>query len=414
MSFLYQIGIFLYQIILKILTFFGHKKATEFIKGRKKQKDFICKFSRDNSQILVWFHCASLGEFEQGKPIIQNLKNRGNQILLTFFSPSGYEQKKNEPLADYVLYLPLDNKVNARKFIKQFNPDKAFFVKYEIWPNYFTELNNNNIPLFLISSTFRDNQIYFKPYGKWFLEKLKAVSYFFVQDESSLKLLNSSGFSNVIISGDTRFDNVNQSVLKANKNERLKVFSQSRITLIMGSSWQEEESMMASIFDHFEDDFNLIIVPHDVSNSHINQIRKKFEGHDPHLFSDESLVRSNILIIDSIGLLRDAYQYADIAFIGGGFKNALHNILEPAVFGLPVLFGNNHKKYIEAQQFVDEGIGFEISNPDHLKNQIEKLKDETFRKKVSEKATAFVQSNLGATQKVIEKIKEIESGEKQF
>lgn len=411
MSFLYQISIFLYSISLKVLSFFGHKKAKLFVQGRKQQEGQIRQFQRDDSKQLYWFHCASLGEFEQGKPLMEFYKSQGaeNQILITFFSPSGYEIKKNEPLADYVFYLPLDTKQKATNFIKTIKPDRAFFIKYEIWPNYFTELKKARVPLYMISSTFRENQIYFKSYGKWFLEKLKAVSYFFVQDEQSKTILNQYGFENAIQTGDTRYDNVLSSSKNAQINNRIKEFTEGQFTIIMGSSWPEEEKMMAQILVEFPDNYRLIIVPHDVSESHIKQIETLFSKGKPHRFSDESTINSQVLIIDSIGFLRDAYQHGSIAFVGGGFKNSLHNVLEPAVFGLPVIFGNNHEKYHEADLMIKAGVGFNVSDVNDLKSQINRMSNSKELFELKEKTKNFVQSNLGATKKILEKLKEIES-----
>ncbi len=412
MRILYQIGIFFYGFLIKTLSVFGHKKAKLFISGRSNQKNTLQYFDKNKRDKLYWFHCASLGEYEQGKPLMEHYKKQGVQLLVTFFSPSGFEERKDDSLIDYVFYLPLDSKKNAKNFINNIKPDKAFFIKYEVWPNYFNALKNQNIPLYLVSSTFRENQIYFKWYGKWFLKALKNVTHFFLQDESSAQLLNKYGFKNTVVTGDTRFDNVYESAKMAQENIRLKNFSQEKPVLILGSSWPIEEQLAAKIYKELESEFKfkLIIVPHDVSESHINQIEKMFKTHQPHLYSDASDINSNVLIIDSIGVLRNAYQYADIAFVGGGFKNALHNILEPLVFGLPVLFGDNHAKFSEADKLIQHGVAFDISDANELKKILIHLLDEDELRKISAKADAFVKSNLGSTNK----IKAIELGEKQF
>ena len=266
----------------------------------------------------------------------------------------------------------------------------------------------------MISSTFRENQIYFKPYGKWFLKSLQSVSHFFLQDEKSKEILTENGFHNTTVSGDTRFDNVLELSSKPKPNSKLSSFSKDRFTIILGSSWLEEERLMAGVFQELSEEIRLIIVPHDVSKRHVNQIEELFSNYSPHLYSNESEIQSRVLVIDSVGVLRGAYQYADVAFVGGGFKNALHNILEPCVFNVPVLFGDKHLKYHEAKMMIDAGCGFEISSKESLLKLIGEFQNEIELKKVSEKAKLFVQSNLGATIKIIKKLKEIELGEKQF
>jgi 3-deoxy-D-manno-octulosonic-acid transferase len=386
---------------MQLLSFFGHQKASLFIKGRQQQKAQLSTFNFQPST-LYWFHCASLGEYEQGKPLIKALKQKEPycKILVTFFSPSGYEQKKNDALLDYVFYLPLDSKKNAREFINKFQPTKVFFIKYDFWFFYFRELQKRKIPLYVVSGLFRENQWFFKWYGKWFLNALKNVTHFFVQDEQSQQILNQNNIKNVSVTGDTRFDNVTSDELKP--NTLIGEFCKDSDVIIIGSSWQKEEELMREIFSELPQSVKLIIVPHDVSKKHIQEIEQMFSSFNSIKFSEEKVNDSRVLIIDAIGVLKYAYSQSSIAIVGGGFKNALHNILEPAVCGLPVLYGNNFVKYPEGNSLINAGGGFVFENAAQLKHLLDDLLKDKKYKSVGKLSKQFVESNKGTTAKILE------------
>ena len=402
MQFIYQIGLRLYQFLVKLSALFGNEKAQAFVQGRKNQN-----YSTPNTQHstpVYWFHCASLGEFEQGKPLMKafKTKNPDIKILLTFFSPSGYEQKKNESLADWVLYLPLDTLSNAQKFITIFKPEKAFFVKYEVWPNYFFELKKQNIPLYLVSASFRKNQVYFKWYGKFFRKALRCVTHIFVQNEASKALLSKINILSVSVVGDTRFDNVTSDALLP--NNLIDDFCKDSEVIIMGSSWSKEEQLMSEVLSELPQNVKLIIAPHDISKNHIQEIEQKFSSFHPIKFSKGKINDSSVLIVDAIGVLKYAYSQSSIAIVGGGFKNALHNILEPAACGLPVLYGNKFEKFPEGNLLINAGGGFAFKNTHQLKNILEDLLKEKKYQGVGKLSKEFVESNKGATEEITREI----------
>lgn len=401
---LYKIGLVVYTVGLRVFALFGHVKAKLWLNGRKQQKAIIQSSIVNHQSPLYWFHCASLGEYEQGKPLIKALKQKepNCKILVTFFSPSGYEQKKNDALLDYVLYLPIDSKKNAHEFVDKFRPTKAFFIKYDFWFFYFKELQKRNIPLYVVSGLFRENQWFFSWYGKWFLKVLKNVTHFFVQDEKSKQILFKNDIKNVTVTGDTRFDNVTSDELKS--NPLIDDFCKNNEVIIMGSSWQKEEELMSEIFSELPPNIKLIIVPHDVSKNHIQEIEQKFSSFNPIKFSEGKINDSRVLIVDAIGVLKYAYSQSSIAVVGGGFKNALHNILEPAVCGLPVLYGNNFSKYPEGKLLINAGAGFAFENAMQLKNILADLLPDKKYKSVGKNSQRFVEMNKGATEKIVQLI----------
>ncbi|MFP5470633.1 MAG: 3-deoxy-D-manno-octulosonic acid transferase [Bacteroidia bacterium] len=396
----YAIALRMYVVLLNSLSMFGNTKAKLWLIGRRQQKEQRSTFNVQRST-LYWFHCASLGEYEQGKPLIKALKQQepNAKILVTFFSPSGYEQKKNDALLDYVFYLPIDSKKNAREFLDKFNPSKVFFIKYDFWFFYFKEIQQRNIPLYVVSGLFRENQWFFKWYGSWFLNALKNVTHFFVQDEKSKQILFQHDIKNVSVTGDTRFDNVTSDALKP--NALIDNFCKESEIIIMGSSWQDEEQLMSKVFSELPSNVKLIIVPHDVSKSHIQEIEQKFSSFYPIKFSEGKITNSRVLIVDAIGVLKYAYSQSSIAIVGGGFKNTLHNILEPAVCGLPVLHGNNFKKYPEGNLLINAGGGFVFENASQLKFLLEDLLKEKKYQVVGKLSKQFVESNKGATEKIL-------------
>ncbi len=381
-------------------------KAKLFIKGRKNVFDNIKKI--DSNEIIYWFHCASLGELEQGKPIIEKLKENDSsiKILITFFSPSGYEYGKNYEKADYVYYLPIDTPSNAIKFIELVHPTKAFFVKYEFWYNYLFQLNSNNIPTYLISGVFRKNQLFFKWYGTVHRRMLSYFTFFFVQNLNSKELLNKEGYTNVSITGDTRLDRVYENSLNHEKPPLIKKFTENKTTIILGSSWSQEEEIIAEFIQSSKKDFKYIIAPHNVDGNHISAIEKLL-GNSFIKYSDatyENISNHNVLIIDNIGILANTYQFTDIAFIGGGFKGSLHNILEPASFGNVILFGPKHEKFHEAEELINIKGAYEINYVDDLIAITNHLLLENNLKKSQEINTAYIKNGRGASDKILQEL----------
>ena len=391
MKTLYNIIIHFYVISIYISSLFN-AKSKQWVGGRKNIFTSIEK-AINNHKNIVWFHCASLGEYEQGKPIIEAYKAKSptHKILLTFFSPSGYEVRKGAPLADFVFYLPADTKSNAKRFISIVKPIKAIFVKYEFWFNYIAELKKQNIPFYSVSAIFRDEQAFFK--CKWWAKQLKNFTHFFVQDKNSAELLNTIGFNNNTISGDSRFDSVLSNTQNPVRIPLIETFSKSKPTIICGSTWPKDEILLAKyIKDHPEN--NYIIAPHELQN--ISALQRQTNAL---LFSgagDTNISNSNILIIDSVGMLSNIYQYADIAYIGGGFGVRIHNILEAVAFGLPVIFGPNYQKSNEATELINKRGAISISNYKELTSAIDFFN--AFDKSI---AINYIQENSGATRSII-------------
>ncbi len=402
MSIVYALIIRFYRIMISLVSLWN-PKAKRWIAGRKKWESNLSK-AIGTKENIHWFHCASLGEFEQARPLIEKIKKEkpDTSILVSFFSPSGYEQRNNYELADYVCYLPLDTKLNAKKFISGLNITKAFFVKYEVWPNYFKQLNKQKIDFYIISATFRKSQIYFKPTGVWFKNLLKLPTQIFVQDEASKTLLSMNNID-CIVAGDSRYDRVLSTAKKAVPNKIIEQFCSSKFTLVAGSSWEKEEELILKAFYNSDKFFKIVFAPHDISESHVKGILDKIKKDTKFIrYSDVkegvNLQNFDILILDNIGLLSNAYQYGSAAFVGGGFNNALHNILEPATFGLPVFYGNNHAKFPEANDMKKNGAGVDIEG--YLDFEMELgliLENKKVLARKIDLNKNFIQSRTGAT-----------------
>ncbi|UGS23272.1 3-deoxy-D-manno-octulosonic acid transferase [Flavobacterium channae] len=405
MLFLYNIITLLASQLLKIVALFSPKMKL-FVNGRKTVFETL-KNKLNSSDKTIWFHAASLGEYEQGLPVIESIKERfpKHKIIVTFFSPSGYEVRKNNTLADVTVYLPLDTISNAKKFIELVRPEMAFFIKYEYWPNYLNELKKNNIKTYLISGILRENQAFFKWYGGFYRKALKTFNYFFVQNESSKNLLQSIGFHNVKVSGDTRFDRVVSILERDNSLDFIEQFKDKKTTIVIGSSWPKDESLLVNYINQSSDEVKFIIAPHNIKQEQIsnlkNQIQKKTI-----LFSEKENVQLsefNVFIIDTIGILTKIYSYADIAYVGGGFGNpGVHNILEPATFGVPVIIGPNYSHFAEATALVNMNGCTSIQNQTQLNEAFDLLiqnKDERLEK--GHICSTFVQMNKGATQTIM-------------
>lgn len=402
----------IYNLLIHITSFglgivaLFNKKMKLFVNGRKDVFETLLQKISPTDK-TIWFHCASLGEFEQGVPIMERIKKLrpDHKIVVTFFSPSGYEIKKNTPLAHTVVYLPLDTPSNARKFIASINPTLALFVKYEFWPNYLFELQKKKIPTLLVSGVFRQNQIFFQSYGGFMRKALGAIDHFFVQDENSELLVKNIGFNNITVSGDTRFDRVSQQIEMDNKLKFAEEFKGDSLCIVCGSTWPEDEAVLLDYINSAPDRVKFIIAPHKIEASKIEEFRSKIVKKTLlHSNKDNvNIAGYDVLIMDCIGLLTKLYSYADIAFVGGAMgKTGLHNILEPATFGLPIVIGSSYEEFPEAINLHSIAGLFSISNSEELTEIIEKLvEDDDFRRKTGMISGHFVNSNTGATDKIM-------------
>lgn len=408
MNFLYNIFVFVATFFLKIAAIFS-KKIKLFVDGRKQTFHKISSLKNDNT---IWFHAASLGEFEQAIPIIEELKKqyKSYKILVTFFSPSGYEIRKNYQLADVVCYLPLDSKTNAKKFIETVNLKIAIFIKYEFWPNFLTELKNKEIPTILVSGILREKQLFFKPYGGFMRKSLEAFHHFFVQNKTSAALLQSINFTNVTVAGDTRFDRVSKILNQNNSLDFIHEFKNSQYTIVAGSTWQEDEELLVNYINNkASENEKFIIAPHNIKSDAILDLQKSIHKKTV-LFSekaDKNLKEYQVFIIDTIGILTKIYAAADVAYVGGGLKTGLHNILEPATFGVPVIIGNQFDKFQEAVDLVKIGGCISIKNQAELnKNFITLKNDANFRSLTGNINKKYIEDNLGATKLIMNYLKD--------
>jgi 3-deoxy-D-manno-octulosonic-acid transferase len=404
MTFLYNLGIRLYICLVAIASPFN-EKARLWRKGRKGIFSQIKK-DIDTANRHVWFHCASLGEFEQGRPVIEAFRANHPEfkIVLTFFSPSGYEIRKNYAGADHIYYLPSDLKSNARKFIQLIQPEKAFFIKYEFWHNYLKTLNDNKIPTYIFSAIFRADQLFFKSYGAWYRKMLGYFTHIFVQNEGSKNLLASIGFQNVTVSGDTRFDRVYSIAQQTREIPLVSAFSMGKFTIIAGSTWDKDEELLIQFINSSKTGTKFIIAPHEIPESNIQRIigglKKKIARYSQ---ADVTTVQdADVLLIDNIGMLSSLYKYGKIAYIGGGFGKGIHNILEAATFGLPILFGPTYQKFQEAKDLIDLKGAYSISNFEELQSKLDHLiADETLRKQSGDVCRNYVETKRGATDMIL-------------
>lgn len=407
MSFLYQIGIQLTSILLPFSTFFSPKMKL-FVNGRKRSFQ-ILEQKIESSKRHIWMHVASLGEYEQGLPIMEAFKKKHPEykIVLTFFSPSGYEIRKNNTVADITLYLPLDTQTNVKRFLDLINPEMVFFIKYEFWPNYLNELKKRNIPTYLISGIFREKQLFFKPYGSFYRNALKTFSHFFVQNESSKQLLASIGFTNVTVHGDTRFDRVAQIVERTQPLDYIEKFKNNSTTIVIGSSWIDDEEVYLPYLNNSEN-LKWIIAPHNIKEDEMSRLISKINKKVIRFttYTENELANADVFIIDTIGILTQIYAYADIAYVGGGFRTGLHNILEPATYGTAVVIGPKYTKFQEAKDLVALGSCLVVNNTEELTSTFDHLiENESYRKELGKKNKEFVLQNKNATKVVMDFIK---------
>jgi len=405
MLLLYNFGIFLYRTLVFFASFFNNK-ATLFTKGRKNIFKTIEK-QIDPEKKRIWFHFASLGEFEQGRPVLEEMKKNypEKNILITFFSPSGYEIRKDYALAEAVYYLPLDTKENAAKFIRLVNPEIAVFTKYEFWYHYFKTLHDQKIPLVIISGIFRPEQIFFKWYGRLYRKILSYVSYFFLQNEQSVELLHKINIKNTALSGDTRFDRVAENAANPKSLSLIAKFCGNAPVFIAGSTWLPDEHLIAKLIAR-NSHWKFIIAPHEIHPEHMDQLMKLFPDAVKYTAMDkeDGVMDQQILIIDNMGMLSSVYQYAQIAYIGGGFGTGIHNTLEAAAFGLPVIFGPKYQKFQEAKDLLAIGAAISIGSENDLSAAFEKLQKD---KNAGFKAKKYVQDKTGSTAQIIKYLEKL-------
>ncbi|MBP7101938.1 MAG: 3-deoxy-D-manno-octulosonic acid transferase [Bacteroidales bacterium] len=399
---MYTFAIGFYNLLIHIASI-NNEKARLWVRGRKNVFDELflqCK----SSDKYIWVHCASLGEFEQARAFIELLKQKKPEfkIVLTFFSPSGYEVRKNYPSADIITYLPIDTPKNAKRFLSIVHPQYIFFIKYEYWFNYINHAYKQHIPFYVVSAIFRKNQRFFKFYGFWFRKELKKITYFFTQNEESKKLLNSINISQCGVYGDTRFDTV--STLQAVKYPIIDSFCENNRIMLAGSSWLEDEKLL---FDYIKNNtYKWIIVPHEINETHLQQIKYLYKNLGCVFYSEVSPETDfsdvKILIVNIIGILRNIYHYAEVAYIGGGFGKGIHNVLEAATFSKPIIFGPNYRKFKEACDLIAINAAFPVKDENELSAIFTKLnQDKDLLFKASNTASNYVLSQIGASRKIL-------------
>jgi len=400
---LYSIVVRLVRRILIVAPISG--KTKQFVVGRKRIWDDLKTIPSESE--VIWMHCASFGEYEQGLPILKALKTKNPQAfyLVSFFSPSGYLVKKTHQVADLTTYLPWDNRTDVRRFVKKVQPTKVLFIKYEFWPNLLLELHNQKIPTFLIAGLFRPDQVFFKPWGGWFRKLLKGFTHIFVQNEASQNLLIGIGIKQVSVSGDTRFDRVNLS------NEKLAFMAQfvmNRQCIIAGSVWPEDLSILKESIVNTPAGWCWLIAPHEIEGKTVKTLVDDLPTQSQRYstIDHRALAHATVLVLDTIGLLSTCYQYAQIAYVGGGMgTKGLHNILEPAAAGIPIVIGKNYDRFPEAVELIQQGGAISISSQHEAgKNLLLLMKDKRIRKEKGDINQRFILANMGATKRVLDKL----------
>ncbi len=408
MYYLYRLGIGLYVLAIRLASLW-QPKARLWLQGRKNWRLQLENIPKDKE--VCWFHTASLGEFEQGRPLIEAYRKKypKHYLLLSFFSPSGYEPRKNYAGVDQVVYLPIDSRKNARDFLTLVHPQRVVFIKYEYWYHFFMEIGQLRLPFYLVSAVFRNSQLFFKPVvGPFWRKLLQQPSHLFVQDETSAILLDTIGVSNYTVNSDTRFDRVAAIRELPFTDNILAAFCAGQ-TVIAGSSWPKDEIILQKAFDHPAlTDWKLVLVPHDLDESQIHKLQSSL-GAKCIRYSEKSSVdklkQARFLIIDTIGILSKIYRYGQIAYIGGGFGKGIHNTLEPAVYGIAVIFGPNHAKFLEAADLLRLGAAFEIDKADNLQKVLVELTgNPTLRNNISHKLKLYIEEKEGATSRVMQHI----------
>lgn len=403
MLFLYNLGVRSYFLAIKLTALFN-AKAKQFVNGRKGVFSDLKKFREANEGHLAWFHAASLGEFEQGLPVMEAFKKEYPKYLIavSFFSPSGYELRKDHPIADFTCYLPIDSQTNAREFLNVLDPACVFFIKYEYWYHYLNETSKRGIPLFSISALFTQGHIFFKPYGGFHRRMLHTFSHSFVQNSKSKMLLESIGVMNCSVSGDTRFDRVKKTVAAPQSFPDIKEYLQDHTVFIAGSAWPEDMEVISEFINQNPGHLRIIIAPHLIDSEHLKKITRSLKV-PFQLYSGGNLDHSKpVLILDTMGMLSSIYQYGDFAYIGGAFGDGLHNILEAVAFGLPVVFGNSGlDKFPEAEELATLGGAFPVDDQETTSEVLSSLAFEDYRKGASTVCLRYVEEKAGATERIM-------------
>lgn len=408
MSIIYDAVIFIFRIFIRFAAPF-HAKAKLRRQGLQRQKEQLASIPGKQAQ-TIWMHCASLGEFEQGRPLLEKIKtnNPETRIVLTFFSPSGYEKRKEYLHADYVFYLPDDTKKNARRFIQAIQPDAAIFVKYEFWYRHLQALHKHRSKIYLIAGIFRENQIFFKTYGKFFRKLLNFFTRLYVQDEASLKMLKNIELQKITVAGDPRFDRVLEIAEKAEPIKTVQKFLSGKPLIVAGSTWPHDEQFLTRFAEN-RPDVQIIFAPHEIHSERIQQLEKMLPCKSFRYSAVQEMPEPEVdyLIIDNVGMLSKLYRYADVCYIGGGFGAGIHNTLEAAVYGKPVVFGPKYKKFSEAVDLHKRGAGFPVSNYKQLENCLKKLLfgNAEYRKQVGQKAEEYCREMAGSTNKIYQSIR---------
>lgn len=406
MRLIYNIGIGLYALLAWIISPWN-KKAKLWVQGRKRWMEGLQKAFNPEDRV-IWFHCSSLGEFEQGRPVLEAFRLRfpEHKILLTFFSPSGYEKRKNYPGADYVMYLPVDKRRNARKLMESVSVEMALFIKYEFWYHFLNRLKSEEIPVFLVSGNFRSDQFFFKWYGAWYRKFLDCFTQIFVQKEDSVVLLKGIGFDRVTVAGDTRFDRVFELVKTDYRNQGLEDFAREAPVIVAGSTWEKDEQILEYAFNKLDGECRWIIAPHELSDSHILHLKRRFPSSV--LLSElksEIHSQKRVVIVDTMGQLSYLYRYGTLAYVGGGFGKGIHNTLEPATYGIPVLFGPAFEKFAEALDLIRLGGAYPVYDGEGLLSTVrEQLDNPDLLKTSSQIAGKYVRERVGATSLILNEV----------
>ncbi len=408
MVLIYNLFIQWYLLAIKIAAFFGNIKAKNWIQGRKNTESKLSNFNPENKKV-IWFHCASLGEFEQGRPLIEKTRKtyHNHQILLTFFSPSGYEIRKNYEYVDLVTYLPLDTKSAVVSFVQKIKPELFIVVKYEYWYHLIQTLQKSNIPIILISAIFDKKQIFFKSYGGFFRKMLFQYHQIFIQNLHSFELLKTIGLTNMDIAGDTRVDRVSSIAEEEFNDSKINTFVTQSPIIICGSTWQQDESLISEIINRNLFDAKWIIIPHEIQAENINFLKKKIKLKSSIYSESEDHKESDVLIIDKIGLLAYIYRYANIVYIGGGFGKGIHNTLEAIAYGKPVIFGPHYQKFNEAVFMINAKSGISISDSETLMKAIQYFLIPNKYQKAQISNLEYIEINKGATDKILFYIEKI-------
>ncbi|MBQ9587120.1 MAG: 3-deoxy-D-manno-octulosonic acid transferase [Bacteroidales bacterium] len=420
MRLIYSFAISIYALGVRMASPFN-EKARQMRDGWRHWQKRLSQFVGQQSQRqsgrsrTVWFHASSLGEFEQARPVLEQFRRSRPdwKVVLTFFSPSGYEVRKNYDQADLVMYLPIDTRRNARQFVELLQPDMALFVKYDFWFNYLNELKKRGTPTLLFSSIFRPGQYFFRWYGAWFARQLQCYSHIFVQNEESVRLLAGVGYRHTTLAGDTRFDRVFDIAAQAKRFEGVERFVGDNPVLMAGSSWEPDESNIKQFADSYDKPLKIILAPHMIGAGHLNQIEhlmgpEQCLRYSQLVSAEASQLNRKVLIIDNIGMLSSLYRYATVAYIGGGFGKGIHNILEAAVFGTPVCFGPNYGKFQEANDMIACGGARSYNTAEELSQLLGRwLDDSNERKRAAQAAMKYMEEHRGSTAKIMERVEKL-------